>query len=120
MAMGEKVEEAAPQLGEIEDLRERLREVEETLRAIQTGEVDALIVEGPGGTQVFTLRGAELPYRLLVEQMSQGAVTLLPDGTLLYCNRQLAEMLHTPLQKLIGSSIYRYVEESDKAEQRKR
>ncbi|MEO8285992.1 MAG: ATP-binding protein [Chloroflexota bacterium] len=100
---------------EIEELRERLREAEETLLAIRTGEVDALIVDGQDGSQVFTLRGADRPYRLLVEEMSQGAATLLPDGTLLYCNLRLAEMLHIPLQKLIGSSLCGFVSESDRA-----
>ncbi len=115
MGSGRKSKEAALEPGELEELRERLREAEETLQAIRTGEVDALIVDGPNGSQVFTLRGAEHPYRLLVEEMSEGAATLLPDGTLLYCNMRLAEMLHTPLQKLIGASIYGFMGESDRA-----
>ncbi|MGZ3495363.1 MAG: hypothetical protein ACXWM6_13050, partial [Thermodesulfobacteriota bacterium] len=65
---------------QIEDLRMRLEEAEETLRAIREGEVDALVVSGPQGDQVFTLKGAEQPYRVFVETMNEGAATLGPDG----------------------------------------
>ncbi len=41
------------------DLRARLDEAEETLNAIRSGEVDALVVEGQFGAQVFTLQGTE-------------------------------------------------------------
>jgi hypothetical protein len=43
-------------------LRARLKAAEETLRAIQSGEVDALIVSGPRGEQVVSLRGGEPAY----------------------------------------------------------
>ncbi len=42
-----------------ENLRERVTELEETLRAIRSGEVDAVVVSAPQGDQVFTLQGAE-------------------------------------------------------------
>ena len=41
------------------ELRVRLEEAEETLRAIRSGDVDALVVEGPAGSQVFTLQGVD-------------------------------------------------------------
>ncbi|MGZ6346307.1 MAG: HD domain-containing phosphohydrolase [Anaerolineales bacterium] len=44
---------------ENEDLRARLDEAEETLRAIRTGEVDAIIVSGTDGDHIFTLKQAE-------------------------------------------------------------
>ena len=66
------------------DVRLRLEEAEETLRAIRTGKVDALVVSGPQGDQVYSLKGAEQPYRVFVEAMNEGAVTLGPEGTILY------------------------------------
>jgi hypothetical protein len=51
----------------IEDLRRRLEEAEETLNAIHEGAVDAFIVSGCRGEQVFSLFGTELIYRLIVE-----------------------------------------------------
>src|SRR5690348_5822934 len=90
---------------EINRLRTRLSEVEESLGAIQRGEVDALVVSGPGGEQIYTLQGAEHPYRVMVEAINEGAATLLLDGTILYSNRQFAQMLGQPLEKLIGRHL---------------
>ena len=99
---------------EIERLRARLQEAEEALRAIRTGEVDALMASGPAGEQVFTLQGADRTYQLLIEEMQEGTLTLTADGTVLYCNRRLAEMLRTPLEKLIGSSLHGFVAPADR------
>jgi len=60
------------QIHELDELRRRLREAEETLNAIRDGEVDALVASGPSGEKVFTLEGAEHPYRVLVESMNEG------------------------------------------------
>ena len=90
---------------ENEELRARLEEMEETLRAISSGEVDALVVPGVGGEQIFTLKGAEYPYRLLIEGMHDGAALLTADGLILYANHCVAEMLKAPLEKVIGSAI---------------
>src|SRR5579862_5276185 len=52
-----------------EKLRARLKTAEETLAAIQSGEVDALMVQGRRGEQVVALQGGEPAYRMLVEAM---------------------------------------------------
>ena len=90
-------------------LRIRLEESEDTLRAIRSGEVDAIVVSGVGGEQVFTLTSAERPYRILIEDMKEGAMTLTSEGVILYANRCIAEMLRTPLEKVIGSTIHTWI-----------
>jgi PAS domain S-box-containing protein len=100
-------------LSELEGLRARLEEAEETLRAIHSGEVDALMISSPQGEQVFTLKGAEYTYRMLIERMHEGALTLSPDGTILYGNSRLAEMLGIPLETVIGSSLQEFVSKQD-------
>jgi PAS domain S-box-containing protein len=92
-----------------DELHNRLQEAEETLRAIRAGEIDALVVTGPLGEQVFILRGADHPYQVIVEEMNEGAVTLSPEGTILYCNRRFANLLQLPLERVIGSSLQEYV-----------
>ncbi|UCF73008.1 MAG: PAS domain S-box protein, partial [Deltaproteobacteria bacterium] len=105
-----RAEERARQLLlEMKELRSRLKEAEETLCAIRSGEVDAVVVSGPQGDQVFTLKGADHTYRTLIEEMKEGAITLMADGTILYGNKRFAEMLRTPLEKVIGSSIHRFI-----------
>ena len=94
---------------EVEKLRAQLAEAEETLRAIRSGEVDAFVLSGEKGEQVFTLKGAEQPYRILIEGMEEGAVTLGADNSILYCNSSFARMLKTPLEKLMGTSIAHFI-----------
>jgi PAS domain S-box-containing protein len=101
-------------LAEMETLRLRLEEAEDTLRAIGSGEVDAFVVSGPDEDQVFTLRGADQPYRVLVETMNEGAANLEADGTILYCNNRLAAMLQVPLETLIGTQLGSYVAPADR------
>ncbi len=93
---------------EIKELTARLAEAEETLNAIRNGEVDALAVSGPDGDQIFTLQGAETPYRILVEEMNQGALMLIPDCTILYANTRFARLSKTPLEQIIGSSWHQF------------
>jgi hypothetical protein len=61
------------------ELRLRLEEAEETLRAIRAGEVDGLSIK----EQTCGLKGVKTPYRRLIEAMNEGASTLLEDGAVL-------------------------------------
>ena len=87
---------------EIATLRLRLEEAEETIRAIRSGAVDAFVVEVPNGARVYTLETADRPYRLLVEEMQQGALTLSDNGSIAYCNRRFADLVGRPLERLMG------------------
>ena len=87
---------------ELTQLQGKLREAQETLEAIRNGEVDAIVVTGD---RIYTLIGAEHPYRVYVEQMHEGAVTVAADGLILYCNQRFADMMGAPLEAVIGSVI---------------
>jgi len=99
----------------IAELRLRLSEAEETLDAIRNGEVDAVVVGGVSGQQVYTLENADRPYRVLIEQMQEGAVTLARDGTLLYCNMRFASLLGIGREQLTGRPIFDQVALDDLA-----
>ena len=101
-------------LAEIADLRNRLEEAEETLRAIREGEVDALVVHGHGGEQIYTLKGADYSYRILIEAINEGAGILALDGDILYANQKLSEVLGAPLERVVGTYISDYVEAGDR------
>jgi len=98
---------------ENERLRSRLNELEEALAAIRNGEVDAIMVTGNKGEQVYSVSSAETPYRTFIEEMSEGAVTLTKEGTILYCNQRFAEIVQSPYEKVIGSSIKRFITPDD-------
>ena len=90
---------------EIQRLKGRLAELEETLRAIRGGEVDALVVSEGEANRVFTLQGAEHPYRVMVQAMNEGSATLTPEGTILFANPRLTDMLNVPEEELVGKSL---------------
>jgi PAS domain S-box-containing protein len=93
-------------------LKTHLQEAQETLEAIRTGAVDALVVAGPNGNQVYSLSGAEQPYRVYVERMQEGAATISDKGVILYANRRFADMMNKPLEHVIGSEIAAYLGET--------
>ena len=96
-------------------LRTRLADAEETLRALRGGEVDSVRVAGTAGAQVFTLEGAEHAYRLLIESMNEGALTLTADAVVLYANQCFARMVKCPLEQVIGRSLRRFLCAKDRA-----
>jgi PAS domain S-box-containing protein len=98
---------------ELEELRARLSEAEETLNAIRRGEVDALVVSQANGEQIYTLHGADHSSRVLLQEMNEGALTLLPDGPILYCNKRFAGLVKLPQEQIIGTSFDQYVAPGD-------
>lgn len=101
--------------GQTEDLQLRLDEALDTLRAIRSGEVDALVVSTPEGDRVYTLKGADQVYRIILETLNEGVLTVTPEGHILYGNGRFSEMLERPLEKVIGSSIHDYLAPEDQS-----
>ena len=98
---------------EIEDLRARLREAEDALDLIRSGEVDAVVVGGPLGQQIYSITNADRPYRLLIEQMKEGAVTLLGSGLIAYCNDSFAALVGKRAGQISGSQIQQFILQTD-------
>jgi two-component system phosphate regulon sensor histidine kinase PhoR len=103
------------------ELEERLAEVEAALEeandvidAIRSGEVDALVVNGKDGHQLFTLKSADHTYRIFIEQMTESAVTLDRSERILYCNSQFAKLMGIPLEKVIGLYFLDLIADEDR------
>ena len=96
-----------------QSLRRRLQEAEDTLRAIRDGHIDALVLRAPDGEHIYTLRTADQPYRLMVEQMREGALTLSADGVVLYCNACFADLLSHSSIDITGQTFTRFVTSQD-------
>ena len=92
-----------------EDLQLQLQEANETIDAIRSGEVDALVVNNGKEHQLYTLKSADQTYRVFIEKMKEGAVTLNHDGLILYSNSQFATMVNMPLAKVIGLPITDFI-----------
>lgn len=102
-------------IAEKEELRSRLQELEDTLEAIRSGAVDAIVAASPEGDRVYTLEGADRAYLRMVESMSEGAVTLMTDGTILYANRQFGRMTGAPPSEIVGRRFHDFVSAQDQS-----
>jgi PAS domain S-box-containing protein len=104
-----RVKPRMKETGELESLRQRLAEAEDTLRAIREGEVDAVIVSGSKGERIFSLSESESIYRLMVETMSEAGLAVTPEGTILFANNRFAEMVGKPLERVAGRPLAQFV-----------
>lgn len=96
---------------ELEEVRRQLYEANETIEAIRTGQVDALIVHDGNEHQLYTLRTADQGYRAFIEKMNEGAVTLNESGIILYCNSTFAKMVREPIYQVTGRALTEFVSE---------
>ena len=96
-------------VAENERLRRQLEEATETLTAIRAGQVDAFVVQGKGGHELYTLKAANQTYRVFSETMNEGAVTLNTDGLVVYSNSMFAGMIGLSLSRVIGESFSTFV-----------
>jgi PAS domain S-box-containing protein len=91
------------------ELKARLQEAEEALQALRSGELDAIIVSGTDGDQVFSLAGAESVYRLFVETMREMALSLTLEGRILFSNGRLCDLLQIPAEHVLGRPLAEFV-----------
>ena len=90
---------------QLTELRARLREPEEIIRAIRQGEVDAVVVNDRRGDRVYSLRSADLLYRGMIEEMKDGAVALDASGLIVYANAYFARLVQRDRKGLVGSNV---------------
>ncbi len=70
----------------------------------------------PGQEQVYSLASADRTYRLLVEAMSEGAVTISPRGVILDANPRLGAMTGRSGTELVGTAVLDLVDAAHRAE----
>ena len=97
---------------EKEALRQQLLEARETIETLKSENIDAVVLARENDLRIFIEKAAEKPYRILIEKMNEGAVTLNEDGTILYCNSSFANMVRLPLQKILGTVFQQYMDDS--------
>jgi PAS domain S-box-containing protein len=94
------------------ELRRRLAEAEETLRAIREGDADALVVRAADDDAVFALAGGEDSYRAIMEAMDTGAVALDGRGKVLYANAALRALLGCTAAELQRDGLFAQLDDS--------
>ena len=108
--MKEELKSQADLSEEVQELRNKLQEANATLEAIRDGAVDALMVTGKSGEQIYSLNNTDQPYRILLEEMSEGTLTVTRDGLILFSNKRFAEMVKLPLNMVIGRNLQTWVD----------
>ena len=69
----------------------------------------------PHDQLLYTLTSADRPYRVIVDEMGEGAATVSERGVLLYVNRRLSELVGRERRDLVGTDFSALVAESDRA-----
>jgi signal transduction histidine kinase len=98
---------------EIEALRSQLHEAKNTIEAIRRGEIDALVIQGRNGNEVYTLESADRTYRVFLEKMTEGAVTLNETGVIEYCNSSFASMVSLTPALVVAELFQNFVRADD-------
>ncbi len=98
----------------IATLRQRLSDVEGTLDALLSGEIDAAIDPRDNSPVLLAiaqkrLRESEERYRSIVETASEGIWLLSLDGTITCANDRMARMLGCSVSEIVGRSFYDFV-----------
>lgn len=99
---------------EKKELSLRLDEALDSLEAIRTGKVDALVVNTGSSHQLYSLKSADYTYRVFIEKMSEGAVTINKEGFILYCNSRFASLVGLPLEKVMGVAFETFIADESK------
>jgi PAS domain S-box-containing protein len=104
----------SPELQQLEDLRQQLRQAEEVCAAIQAGEVDAVVVgRSDEQKRVLLMSGSYSRYRQIVEDMLQGAVTITPAGEILFANHAFAAMVGESVLNVLRTPLARWMAGED-------
>ncbi|MEX2235410.1 MAG: ATP-binding protein [Cyclobacteriaceae bacterium] len=99
----------------IKELEHQLTEAKDTIEAIRMGQIDALVVNSKEGHRLYTLETADVAYRVFIEKMTEGAVSLNSSGTIIYSNSKFASMVESPLAKVIGSTFVDFIAEDERS-----
>jgi PAS domain S-box-containing protein len=99
----------------VAELRQQLAEANDILEAIRTGQIDALMVKADDGRQLYTLKSADHVYRLFVEKMTEGAITLNREGIIVFSNTRFAGMTDSLLSDVLGVPFDDFIAPESKA-----
>ncbi|MBW9117326.1 PAS domain-containing protein [Rhizobium cauense] len=98
------------------ELKQRLEEAEEVIRAIRAGEVDALVIGDQAiGEEIFTLEGGIESYRSFMEAMNVGAAAFDTKANLLYANQALCELVGSSPEAILSNGLFSLLDATNAA-----
>jgi PAS domain S-box-containing protein len=94
----------------IKKLQEKIVEMEQTLSSIRSGKVDALVIDNNNNIpSIHTLKGADEPYRILIENISEGALTVTEEGIIIHCNKLFCDLIKFSDNELMDTPLANYL-----------
>ncbi len=97
-------------LAKIRELESRLEESEYLSEAIRVGDVDAFAIRRNDTSEIYTLESSDYAYRILIEESGEGAINVTEEGLIVYTNPAFCQLLELPYEKVIGHSIYDFID----------
>ncbi|MES2763257.1 MAG: ATP-binding protein [Bacteroidota bacterium] len=108
------MEQSALNIKELQDkiheLEIQLVESQSIIEAIQDGSVDALVLNKDGQHSIYALETADYTYRILIEKVQEGALSISENGLILYCNEYFAKLINVPDDKVVGTYFNSYID----------
>ena len=101
-------------LEKISQLENRLEESEQLIQAIKDGEVDAFAVNENDRSEIYTLQSGDYAYRLLIEEIGEGAVNITEEGLVVYTNKYFCELLKLPYEEVIGRPLTEFINDESR------
>ncbi|MBL4676275.1 MAG: PAS domain S-box protein, partial [Mucilaginibacter sp.] len=101
-SLTQSTEELGSIKAELQESAYRLEEANDMIEAIRSGELDALVFKTNDKHELYTLSSSDQAYRIFIEQMTAGAVTLNRNGAILYSNSRFASLMGLPLEQVTG------------------
>jgi len=96
------------------DLRARLTEAEEMLRAIRSGDTDALVVESAAGPQVYVLQGLDAEVNrvrgTMLAQVSDAVIAVDSEERIVYLNAAAERLYDVAAPRVLGRELSDVVE----------
>lgn len=97
-------------LAKIRELETKLEESELLSDAIRAGDVDAFAIQRDDLAEIYTLESSDYAYRILIEESGEGALNVTEEGLIVYTNPAFCQLLDMPYERVIGHSIFDFIE----------
>ncbi|CAN5564669.1 hypothetical protein BH11BAC3_BH11BAC3_18360 [soil metagenome] len=99
--------------GEIEQLKFQLQEAHALIAQLKAEQLKQAIAINNQDTDF--VKSADQTYRLFIEKMTEGAITINKEGVIVYSNAQFVKMVGLPLSKVTGIPFKSFIAPGDEA-----
>ncbi|WP_373071544.1 ATP-binding protein [Zeaxanthinibacter enoshimensis] len=95
----------------IQELEIRLEESNQLVNAIKSGEVDAFAINNNSNTEseIFTLQSGDHAFRVLIEEIGEGALNVTEEGIISFANPHLLKLFNKSRDKIVGNSLFDFI-----------